>query len=129
MRSSYFSGLVMMLLGLGLCVASLYYLPICHGHEHEHMSCWYMTRATGLLGFVVGFSGAWMQFVRADRAWGFQGANVLLGIAVVGLATFIIGPCESPMMACHAVTGKVLVLWGVVISLVAVADMWRLSRH
>lgn len=125
-KSTYVSGLLIAVLGLSLTVMSLWVLPICHGEEV--MPCFWMVRAVALMGFVVGFSGIMMLLLRAERAIGVELMNVLLGAAIVGLATFVIGPCPSPMMACHSVTAKVLILWGIIVSIVAAADAWRLSR-
>lgn len=125
-RPAFFSGLAMMALGLGLVVAALYFLPICHG-DHP-MQCFWMTRAIGVVGFAIGLSGVMLQFLERQRAVGVQMMNVLLGLVVVALATFAIGPCPNPMMACHAVTGKVLTLWGVLVAVAAAMDAWRLSR-
>ncbi len=125
-KKSYLTGLLMMALGLGLSAVSLYALPICHGDEH--MSCYYMVRAEALLGGVIGSSGVLLMILGKARAAGVEMMNVLLGLAVIAIATIVIGPCPSPMMACHAMSAKVLVLWGAVVAVVAVADAWRLSQ-
>ena len=56
-------------------------------------------------------------------------ANILNGILVVLLATVLIGPCPNPMMGCHATTQGALIVFGVIIALIAAADLWRLSRR
>ncbi len=117
----------MLALGLGLSAASLFALPICHGEGH--MACFWMVRAEALTGAVIGFSGCLLTVFGQDRAFGVQIMNALLGLSVIALATFVIGPCQSPMMACHAVSAKVLILWGAVVTVVAAADCWRLSRE
>lgn len=70
-----------------------------------------------------------MQFVSAHWAAGLQTANILNGILVVLLATVLIGPCPNPMMGCHATTQGALIVFGVIIALIAAADLWRLSRR
>lgn len=126
LKSTFLSGILVAFLGFSLAAVALWVLPICHGHDV--MSCFWMVRCAALMGLLVGLSGCFMLLLKPAGAVGVQLMNILLGAAIVALATVVIGPCPSPMMACHSVTGKVLTLWGIIVMVVAAADAWRLSR-
>lgn len=125
-KPAFISGLLMMVLGLGLAVAVLYFLPHCH--TPKPMRCFWMVRATALMGFYVGVAGVMLQWAGRQVAVGIELMNVLAGLVIVALATFVIGPCPNPMMGCHTTTQNVVILWGVMITLAGAADAWRLSR-
>ena len=69
-----------------------------------------------------------MQFAARGVAMGLQIANVLNGLLVVALSTFLIGACPNPLMRCHTVTEPILVVCGAVLALIALVDFWRLSK-
>ena len=127
MKPAFFTGLLMAFLGAALAVASLVWLPHCGGAPV--MKCVWMVRATAGVGFMIMLGGIIMQFVSAHWAAGLQTANILNGILVILLATVLIGPCPNPMMGCHATTQGALIVFGVIIALIAAADLWRLSRR
>lgn len=127
MKPAFFSGLLTVFLGAALAVASLVWLPHCGG-EHV-MKCIWMVRSVAGVGLLIALTGVAMQFVSAHWAAGLQTANVLNGLLVIALSTFLIGPCPNPLMGCNATTQGALIVFGAIISLVAAADLWRLSRH
>lgn len=122
------SGLLLFILGALLAVALLWWLPHCGG-EHV-MRCVWMTRAAAGVAGLIALEGLLASIARsAAAAAGLEAGIVLAGILEILVALVLIGPCPNPMMACHAVTEPVIILSGAVIAVVALADMWRLTRR
>lgn len=127
-KNNFFGGGLMLLLGAALTIAVLFYLPQCHA-AHP-MKCNWMVRAVAYMGFQVAVLGLILQCVKnAAMAFGIQLAQFLNGLGIVALATFVIGPCNSPMMHCHTETQPIVVVWGLVISLVALFSLVCLKKR
>ncbi len=126
MKPAFISGLLFLILGAALSMASLVLLPHCRGDAV--MRCVWMTRAVSCLAFGVAVEGVILQFVSRGPAMGLEISIVLLGLLIAATAGVVIGPCPSPMMACHKLTQGVIIVSGLVISVAALADLWRLSR-
>lgn len=125
-KNHFLSGFLMLILGGLLTLAVLFYLPHCH---KDGMQCGWMIRAVALIGFEVAVLGLILQFVKNSAvALGLQWANFLNGLVVIALSTVVIGPCASPMMHCHTETQPVVVIWGAIISLVALVHMLLLAK-
>lgn len=126
MKPGFFTGLIMVFLGTIVSVASLVFLPRCPGPEV--MNCVWMLRAAAGAGLVIAVSGVVMKFVSGQFAAGLQTANILLGLLIVGLATFLIGPCPEEGMACGGLTQTVLIAFGVLTAFLAASDAIRLAK-
>lgn len=126
MKPGFFTGMLMVFLGTVIAVSSLVFLPRCPGPDV--MQCIWMLRAVSGLGLVVALSGVVMKFVSGAFAAGLQTANILHGLLMIGLATFLIGPCRDASMACHGLTQTVLVVFGVLVAFLSASDALRLSR-
>lgn len=125
-KPAFFSGLLMLVVGALLALAAMFWLPHCGGEKP--MRCIWMLHAVCGVGLVVAISGVLMQFAARGVAMGLQIANVLNGLLVVALSTFLIGACPNPLMGCHTVTEPILVVCGAVLALIALVDFWRLSK-
>lgn len=126
MRPAFFSGFLMMLLGCGLAVASMYFLP---WHKLElPTACFYLVRMSAVLGFMVAISGVILQFASAGIAAGVQLMNLLLGIVITLTSGFVIGPCDAVDASCATTTAPVIMIWGLVISLFAALSGLKLSK-
>lgn len=126
MKSNFLSGFLMLVIGALVAIASLYILPHCGGDKP--MRCVWLLRATAGVGLGILLSGIVIKFVSAKVAAGLQIGNVLFGLLIVALASFLIGTCPNPMMACHRVTDPALIVIGLVVALIAGVDAWRLSK-
>lgn len=126
-KNHFVSGTLMLILGGALALAILYYLPHCHADKM--MRCIWMKNAVALVGFMVAVLGLVLVFTRnAAFAMGIQVAQIVNGLAVVALSTFVIGPCLSPMMKCHSVTQPIAIVWGLVIAVVALLHVICLKK-
>lgn len=120
------SGILMLLFGALLAACAFWFLPICHAEAP--MRCFWMTRAVGSTGVMIAVSGLVALAGSPALARGIQVGNALSGLLAAALASFVIGACPNPMMACHALTESVLVILGLLITVTALLDFWRLSR-
>lgn len=127
MKPGFLSGLLMMALGGALALAAAFWLPHCRGDVT--MRCVWMLHAVCGAGFAVAVLGGLMQFVGREIAMGLQIGNAVLGLLILALSTVLIGACPNPLMKCHTTTEPILVVWALVISAAALADLWRLSRQ
>lgn len=127
MKPNFLSGFLMVLLGAVVAFAALFFLPHCGGDKP--MRCVWLLRAASGVGFGIVIAGVVMKFVSTKVAAGIQIGNVLMGLLLIALATFLIGSCPNPMMACHRVTDPALIVLGVVVMLAAGLDAWRLSKR
>lgn len=126
MRPAFFSGFLMMILGCGLAVARMYFLP---WHRLEiPTACFYLVRMSAVLGFTVAISGVMLQFASAGIAAGIQLMNMLLGIVITVTAGFVIGPCDAADAACADTTAPVIMVCGTVISLFAALSGMKLAK-
>ena len=126
-RPARMSGLILTLAGLIFAAALFWWLPHCRG-EHA-MSCVWMTRAAAGTALMIAALGCSMIFApTAGSAIGLAAGVFFAGVLETALALVLIGPCPSPMMACHSVTQPVIIVAGTLFALFALADMWRLSR-
>ena len=125
-KPALLSGLVMLVIGALLALAAMFWLPHCGGEKP--MRCVWMLAAVSGSGLLIAVTGVVMQFASRQIAMGLQIANVLNGLLVVALSTFLIGACPNPLMRCHTVTEPILVVWGAAIALIALVDFWRLSK-
>jgi MFS family permease len=123
---AFFSGFVMLLIGCALAMGAAFGLPRCHGEIA--MRCVWMLRAAAAAGFMVGITGILLQFSPRERAAGLQMANILNGLLITAIGGPVIGPCTDPAMACAEFSGTAVMLSGALITLVAAADCWRLSK-
>lgn len=125
-KTAFASGILLMLLGIALALATLFFLPHCGGEKI--MRCIWMTRSVAAVGFGIAVLGCAMQFASRGAAIGLEAGVLVLSLLVIALSTVVIGSCPNPMMKCHTITEPVLIIWGAVLALVSLADMWRLSR-
>lgn len=124
-KPAFIFGLVLMILALIATGLALFAVPVC---QTEHaMKCFWMVRAFAMTSFVIAILGACIQFSSRTVAIGLLMGVLGLCFLLIGFATFIIGPCPSPMMHCHAVGQPILVASSVVLSLVSVYKLWRLA--
>lgn len=126
-RPAFVSGLVMTAAGLVLAAALFWWLPHCHGEVV--MKCVWMTRAAAGAALVVAALGLVMMLApSAGAAIGALSGIVFTAILEMALASVLIGPCPNPMMGCHAVTQPTILVASALIALIALAEMWRLSK-
>lgn len=123
---AFFSGFFMLTVGCALAVGAAFGLPHCHGDTA--MRCVWMLRAAAAAGFLVGATGILLQFSSRECAKGIELVNILNGLLIAAIAGPVIGPCPNPAMACHSVSGTAVTAAGVLISLAAAFDVWRLSQ-
>ena len=108
--------LLMFLFGVTLFVLAYFFLPYCHGAKP--MKCFWMLRASEVLATLYALYGV-AGYVSRSMARGLAFAAAATGLAVIAVATFAIGVCPNPMMACHAVSDKVVTVAGVLMTLAA----------
>lgn len=128
-RPAAVTGILYLAAGLALAAALLAgWLPHCGGEAP--MRCLWMTRAAAGTSLALAAAGLFMVFARsAAAAMGLAAGVFLLSLLLASTAGILIGPCPSPMMHCHAVTQPALLVAGALLSLIALADVWRLSRR
>lgn len=126
-RPAFVSGIVMTAVGLVLAAALFWWLPHCH--TEMVMKCVWMTRAAAGASLVIAALGVVMMFSpSAGAAIGALAGIIFTAMLEMALATVLIGPCLNPMMGCHAVTRPTILVAGALIALIALAEMWRLSK-
>lgn len=125
-KPAFASGFVMLVIGALLALAAMFWLPHCGGEKT--MRCVWMLASVSGVGMLIAVTGVVMQFASRQIAMGLQAANVLNGLLVLALSTFLIGACPNPLMRCHTVTEPILVVWGAAIAVIALVDLWRLSK-
>lgn len=125
-KPAFASGLLMMILGVALALAAAFFLPHCGGENV--MKCVWMTRSVAAVGFGIAVLGCAMQFASRAAAIGLEVGVLVMSLLVTSLSTVVIGSCPNPLMKCHTTTEPVLIIWGAAMAIIALADMWRLSR-
>lgn len=127
-RPAFVSGLVLALLAAAFCVAVIAFLPHCGGERV--MRCVWMTHAAAGAAALATVAGLIAAFVRsAAGAAGVEVGVVLGSLLAAATPAFLIAPCPNAMMKCHAITAPTIMVVGVVLALLALLDIWRLTRR
>lgn len=127
-RPAFVSGLVLALLSAAFFVAVIAFLPHCGG-EHV-MRCVWMTRAAAGAAALATVAGVIATFIRSAAAAAGVEVGVVLGnLLAAATPAFLIAPCSNAMMKCHAITAPTIMVVGVLLALVALLDIWRLTRR
>ena len=110
MKAYYFSGIVLIVLGLLLLAIPHWLFPVCEFARETHsggmhMPCYWVARAEIGLGVFVAFCGVLFLSVGGKQAkYGVALVSMFAALLAGVTATVIIGGCANPDMICNQAT-------------------------
>ena len=128
-------GIVEIILGAIIAVGPYTFLHVCgagmamEGEMAMRSVCQGIPPITLILGAIILVIGISEAFGFTDKFLGsngsklFAGIDVVLGIVVIGVPTFIVGVCSSAHMHCHAVTRPALIILGAVVAIIGAVEV------
>lgn len=124
MKNRIISGTVITILGLLLAIGPWYIFKVCG----STMKCYWAGRAElgiGILLIVLGILNVAVASVQVRL--GLNLTLIFVGIEAALIPTWLIGVCGMPKMSCHAVAAPSILLISILVSLLAIGNVFYLS--
>lgn len=113
-----------LIFGVLLIVLTKLILPVCHPIGGGTMSCEISTTVDAFLGLALLANAVVAAGLLKKKAHVILSAvTLVVGVFVSLVPTVIVGTCQHAQMACHVITGPVLVVFGVLIALFAALNL------
>lgn len=136
MKSSLFSSLFVLLLGLLTALTPYYLFPVCEATVASAsgasipMKCFWMARAVLGQGIIVMFAGLVLAVFSSPGVRLGTGLMLLpISLVTALLSTQLVGVCASETMACHMGTLPAVCLLSLFTALCAAAIAWKARKN
>ncbi len=113
MKNKVVASVTYIVIGIFIIIGLKYFFPVCSGEMR--MRCNYTADVEIGIGILIALLGIVSLFITSSKVrLGISIAQIIIGILIILIPTFLIGVCKSKEMLCHMAALPFLIFIGFV---------------